>query len=88
MVQGPAHGIDAREKTVREWGYERGSLRTFGCKVCGTEVNLKSTPARSKYEGKIHLFCSPACKKAFDATQARYAGGGGHEMAGHGGHMM
>ncbi len=54
--------------------------------VCGMEVDEKSAPAKSLYMGKAYYFCSLDCKRIFDA--AKYAGSGGHEMAGHGGHMM
>lgn len=56
--------------------------------VCGMEVDEKSAPAKSEYMGKTYYFCSPGCKKTFDANPAKYAGGGGHEMGGHGGHKM
>lgn len=54
--------------------------------VCGMEVDEKSAPAKSLYMGKAYYFCSLDCKRIFDA--AKYAGSGGHEMAGHGGRMM
>ena len=56
--------------------------------VCGMEVNEKTAAAKSEYMGKTYYFCSPGCKKTFDADPAKYAGGGGHEMAGHSGHTM
>ncbi len=56
--------------------------------VCGMDVDPKTAAARSEYMGKTYYFCSPGCKKTFDANPSKYAGGGGHEMAGHGGHMM
>ncbi len=56
--------------------------------VCGMEVDEKSASAKSEYMGKTYYFCCPACKKAFDANPAKYAGGEKHEMAGHGGHKM
>ncbi len=52
--------------------------------VCGMQVDPKTAPARSEYMGKSVYFCSPACKKRFDANPAKYAGGSGHDMAGHG----
>ncbi len=56
--------------------------------VCGMEVDEKMAPAKSEHIGKTYYFCSPGCKKAFDENPAKYTGGGGHEMAGHGGHQM
>ncbi len=56
--------------------------------VCGMEVDEKTAPAKSEHMGKTYYFCSPGCKKAFDENPAKYTGGGGHEMAGHGSHQM
>ncbi len=56
--------------------------------VCGMEVDEKKAPAKSEHMGKTYYFCAPACKKAFDENPAKYTGGGGHEMAGHGSHQM
>ncbi len=56
--------------------------------VCGMEVDEKKAPAKSEHMGKTYYFCSPGCKKAFDESPAKYTGGGGHEMAGHGSHRM
>ncbi len=56
--------------------------------VCGMEVDEKTAPAKSEHMGKTYYFCAPGCKKAFDENPAKYSGGGGHEMAGHGGHQM
>ncbi|OGO21619.1 MAG: YHS domain-containing protein [Chloroflexi bacterium RBG_16_50_9] len=53
--------------------------------VCGMQVDPKTAPARSDYMGKTYYFCSPACKKSFDANPTKYTGGGEHEMAKHGG---
>ncbi len=56
--------------------------------VCGMMVDEKTAPAKSEHMGKTYYFCAPGCKKAFDENPAKYTGGGGHEMAGHGGHQM
>ncbi len=53
--------------------------------VCGMDVDPKTAPATSEHMGKTYYFCSLACKKTFDANPAKYTGGRGHEMAGHGG---
>ncbi len=53
--------------------------------VCGMSVDPKTAPAESEYMGKTYYFCAPGCKKAFDTNPAKYTGGAGHEMAGHGG---
>ncbi|OGO40554.1 MAG: YHS domain-containing protein [Chloroflexi bacterium RBG_16_57_8] len=54
--------------------------------VCGMQVNEKTAPAKSEYQGKTYYFCNPGCKKTFDANPAKYAGGGAQPMAGHSGH--
>lgn len=56
--------------------------------VCGMEVDEKKAPAKSQHMGKTYYFCAPGCKKAFDQDPGKYTGGGGREMAGHGGHKM
>ncbi len=40
--------------------------------VCGMEVDPKTAPAKSEYMGKTYYFCSPGCKKSFDADPAKY----------------
>ncbi len=56
--------------------------------VCGMECDEKTAPAKSEHMGKTYYFCAAACKKAFDENPGKYTEGGGHEMAGHGGHQM
>lgn len=56
--------------------------------VCGMEVDEKTAAAKSEHMGKTYYFCAPGCKKAFDEDPAKYTGGGGQEMAGHGSHQM
>jgi len=56
--------------------------------VCGMEVDEKTAAAKSEHMGKTYYFCSPGCKKAFDENPAKYTGGEGQEMAGHGSHQM
>ncbi len=55
--------------------------------VCGMEVDEKTAAAKSEHMGKTYYFCAPACKKAFDENPAKYTGGGGQKMAGHGSHQ-
>ena len=45
--------------------------------VCGMAVDPATARRTSEYEGTTYYFCSPACKKAFDADPARYLGGVG-----------
>ncbi len=56
--------------------------------VCGMDVDEKTAAARSEHGGKTYYFCALGCKKAFDENPAKYTGGGGPEMAGHGSHQM
>lgn len=42
--------------------------------VCGMEVDEKSG-FRSERRGKAYLFCSAACKQAFDREPEKYAEG-------------
>lgn len=41
--------------------------------VCNMWVDPKKAPARSEYKGQVVYFCSPGCKKAFDANPEKYA---------------
>ncbi|OGO30195.1 MAG: hypothetical protein A2Z29_07825 [Chloroflexi bacterium RBG_16_56_11] len=56
--------------------------------VCGMDVDPKTAAAKSEYMGQTYYFCSQGCKKSFDANPAKYVGGGGQLMAGHGSHHM
>ena len=40
--------------------------------VCGMDVDPKTAPAKSEYEGKTYYFCAPGCKKEFDANPSKY----------------
>jgi len=40
--------------------------------VCGMTVDPDRTPHKSEYEGTTYYFCSPGCKKAFEAEPATY----------------
>ena len=40
--------------------------------VCGMTVDPATTRRTSAYRGTTAYFCSPACKKAFDADPAGY----------------
>lgn len=40
--------------------------------VCGMRVDPATAGRTSEYEGEAYNFCSPACKKAFDAEPERY----------------
>ncbi len=54
--------------------------------VCGMEVNEKTAPAKSDYQGKTYYFCALGCKKTFDQNPAKYLGSGGQKPASHGSH--
>ncbi len=40
--------------------------------VCGMDVDPKTAKHTSVHEGKTFYFCSPGCKKTFDADPHRY----------------
>jgi YHS domain-containing protein len=40
--------------------------------VCGMDVDPKSAPAKSEYNGKTYYFCAPGCKKSFDREPEKY----------------
>ncbi len=40
--------------------------------VCGMEVDPKTAPAKSIYQGKTYYFCSPGCKQDFDKDPQKY----------------
>ena len=42
--------------------------------VCGMSVDPATARRTSEYQGMTFYFCSPGCKKAFDADPARYVG--------------
>jgi YHS domain-containing protein len=42
--------------------------------VCGMEVDEKTAPAKSTYEGRIYYFCAPGCKEEFDENPEAYIG--------------
>lgn len=41
--------------------------------VCGMQVDTKNAAGQSEYQGKTYYFCSPSCKRKFDANPAEYA---------------
>ena len=43
--------------------------------VCGMMVDEKKAAATSQYRGKTYYFCSPGCKKTFDANPEKYLKG-------------
>jgi YHS domain-containing protein len=42
--------------------------------VCGMTVDPTTARRTSEYQGTTFYFCSPGCKKAFDADPASYVG--------------
>ena len=44
--------------------------------ICGMDIDPKSAPAKSEYEGKTYFFCHVNCKKTFDADPKKYIEGG------------
>lgn len=49
--------------------------------VCGMTIDPKAAAGKSEHAGRTIHFCSPGCKRRFDADPARYLrdpGTGGH----------
>jgi YHS domain-containing protein len=42
--------------------------------VCGMEVDPATAAGTSEYKGQTYYFCSPGCKKSFDANPEKYIG--------------
>ena len=42
--------------------------------VCGMTVDPETARRTSEYQGTTFYFCSPGCKKAFDANPTSYLG--------------
>jgi len=40
--------------------------------VCGMKVKPSKTQWKTLYKGKIYYFCSPQCKKEFEANPEEY----------------
>ena len=61
-----------------------GTPATATDPVCHMKVDpSKAAGGFSEHGGATYHFCSPGCKKKFDADPARYVsgkGGGAHEM--------
>ncbi len=53
--------------------------------VCGMEVDEATAQWTSEYKGKTYYFCSPGCKRAFDANPEKYLKGSS-EHGSHQGH--
>jgi len=53
--------------------------------VCGMEVDPKTAPAKTEYDGKTYYFCARGCKVAFEKDPAKYlkAEGGKAHGCGH-----
>lgn len=49
--------------------------------VCGMTVDPSTARRMSEYQGTTFYFCSPGCKKAFDADPASYVGKAESEVA-------
>ena len=45
--------------------------------ICHMEVDEASAAGTSEYQGSAYYFCSPGCKRAFDADPERYLNGNG-----------
>lgn len=54
--------------------------------VCGMEVDPKTAPAKTEYEGQMYYFCAPGCKAAFEEQPEKYLEGAEEEGEAHHGH--
>jgi YHS domain-containing protein len=41
--------------------------------ICGMQVDPRTAAGESEYQGQKYYFCSPGCKKTFDADPPKYA---------------
>jgi YHS domain-containing protein len=41
--------------------------------ICGMQVDPRTAAGQSRYQGQTYYFCSPGCKKTFDANPQKYA---------------
>lgn len=48
--------------------------------VCGMMVDPLTAAGQSEYGGHTYYFCSPGCKRSFDADPERYLGPGGKQQ--------
>lgn len=46
--------------------------------VCGMSVDPEKTPHTAEYKGETYYFCSPGCKKAFEADPVTYVPASDH----------
>jgi Cu+-exporting ATPase len=42
--------------------------------VCGMDVDERTAQLKSEHMGKTYYFCSPGCRKSFDADPHKYVG--------------
>ena len=40
--------------------------------ICGMDVDPKTSRHTAQHGGKTYYFCSPGCKKSFEANPAKY----------------
>ncbi|MBI4304514.1 MAG: YHS domain-containing protein [Chloroflexi bacterium] len=52
--------------------------------ICGMDVDMRTAPAKSEYQGKTYYFCAPGCKSQFDKDPDRYITGQQQKGHGHG----
>ena len=62
-VMSPA---DGRSPSLREDQMEKDV-------VCGMQVDPAKAAGKTEHNGKTYYFCSPSCKRKFDANPSQYA---------------
>lgn len=41
--------------------------------VCGMQIEEQDAAGQAEYEGRTYYFCSPACRRKFEANPAEFA---------------
>jgi YHS domain-containing protein len=50
--------------------------------VCGMTIDSAKAAGQSTHQGTTYYFCSPACKKQFDASPSKFVAGGAPRSGG------
>jgi YHS domain-containing protein len=52
----------------------KGGVEMATDPVCKMQVDEKTAPAKSEYQGKTYYFCAVGCKQAFEKAPEKYLG--------------
>jgi Cu+-exporting ATPase len=64
--------MQAAAVAVARGGPEAGGRKMAIDPVCKMQVDENKAAGESEYQGKTYYFCSPVCKRKFDANPAQY----------------